>query len=61
MVHRIYISSNLKSSFVVQKYDQPESCNCYNFVMSNSSSFVLKKQVKFKKEINIGYYLQPIL
>jgi hypothetical protein len=57
MVHRIYISSNLKPSFVVQKYDQPESCNCNNFVMSNSSSFVLKKHVKFQKEEQ--YWLLP--
>jgi hypothetical protein len=57
MVHHIYISSNLKSPFVVQKYDQPERCNCYNFVMSNSSSFVLKKQVKFQK--GEQYWLLP--
>jgi hypothetical protein len=57
MVHRIYISLNLKSPFLVQKYDQLESCNCYNFVMSNSSSFVLKKQVKFQE--GEQYWLLP--
>jgi len=49
-VHRVYISSNLKSLFIVHKYDQLESCNCYNLVMSSFSSFVLKKHVKIQEE-----------
>jgi hypothetical protein len=61
LVHRIYISSNLKSPFIVQQYDQLESCNCDNFVMSNSSSFVLKNRLNSKKGSNIGYYLQLVL
>jgi hypothetical protein len=48
MVHRVYICLNLKSPFLVQQYHQLEGCNCYNLVMSRSSSFVLKKQVKFQ-------------
>ena len=35
MVHRVYICSNLKSPYIVQKYDQPKDCNCYNLVMSS--------------------------
>jgi hypothetical protein len=50
MVHRVYICLNLKSSFVVQQYDQLEGCNRYNHVMSRFPSFVIKKQVKFQKE-----------
>ena len=46
MVHRVYICSNHKSYFIVQKYDQLEDCNSYNLVMSSSSSFVLKKHDK---------------
>jgi hypothetical protein len=42
-VHRVYICSNLKSPYIVQKYDQPKDCNCYNFVMSSSPNFVIKK------------------
>jgi len=49
MVHRVYICSNLKSPFLVQQYDQLGGYNCYNLVMSSSSSFVLKKQVKFQE------------
>jgi hypothetical protein len=57
MVHCIYISSNLKSPFVVQKYDQLGSCNRYNHVMSRSPSFVIKQQVKFQEEEQ--YWLLP--
>jgi hypothetical protein len=46
MVHRVYICSNHKSYFIVQKYDQLEGCNSYNLVMSSFSSFVLKKHDK---------------
>jgi hypothetical protein len=49
MVHRVYICSNLKSPYIVQKYDQPKDCNCYNFVMSSSPNFAIKKQVKFQE------------
>ena len=49
MVHRVYICSNLKSPYIVQKYDQPKDCNCYNLVMSSSPSFVIKKHVKFQE------------
>ena len=49
MVHRVYICSNLKSPYIVQKYDQPKDCNCYNLVMSSSPSFVIKKYVKFQE------------
>jgi hypothetical protein len=57
MVHRVYICSNLKSSFILQKYDQLEGCDCYNLVMASSSSFVLKKQAKFQEEDH--YWLLP--
>ena len=49
MVHRVNICSNLKSPYIVQKYDQPKDCNCYNLVMSSSPSFVIKKHVKFQE------------
>jgi hypothetical protein len=49
MIHQIYICSNLKSPFVVKQYDQSEGCNRYNHVMSRSSSFVIKKWVKFQE------------
>ena len=49
MVHRVYICSNLKSPYIVQKYDQPKDCNCYNLVMSSFPSFVIKKHVKFQE------------
>jgi len=49
MVHRVYICSNMKSPFLVQQYDQLEGYNFYNLVISSSSSFVLKKQVKFQE------------
>jgi hypothetical protein len=48
-VYRVYICSNLKSPYMVQKYDQPKDCNCYNLVMSSSPSFIIKKHVKFQE------------
>jgi hypothetical protein len=49
MVHHVYISSNMKSTFIVLKYDQLVGCNSYNLVMSRSPSFVIKEQVKFQE------------
>ena len=49
MVHRVYMCSNLKSPLVVQEFDQVESCNNNNHILSTSTSFVLKKQVNFQK------------
>jgi hypothetical protein len=43
MVHRVYICSNLKSSFVVQQYDNFEAYNRYNHIMLRSPSFVIKQ------------------
>ena len=43
MIHRVYICSNLKSSFVVQQCDQLEGYNNAKFVVSSSSNFVLNK------------------
>jgi hypothetical protein len=47
MVHRVYICLNLKSSFIVQQYDNFEAYNRYNHVISRSPSFVIKQHVKF--------------
>ena len=33
MVHRVYICSNLNSTFAMQQYDQLEGCNIHNNVM----------------------------
>ena len=49
MVHRIYICSNLKPPYIMQKYDQPKDYNCYNLIMSSFPSFVIKKQVEFQE------------
>lgn len=49
MVRRIYICSNLKFSDIVQQCDHVEDCNSNNFIMSRSSSFVLKIQVTFQE------------
>jgi hypothetical protein len=49
MVHHVYISSNMKSTFIVLKYDQLVSCNSYNLVMWRSPSFVIKEHVKFQE------------
>ena len=46
MVRRIYICSNLKSPFIMQKYDQLVLCNSYNHAISSSPSFIVKKQDK---------------
>jgi hypothetical protein len=61
MVHRVYICSNLKFPFAVHQYDQSKGCIRYNHVMSRSPSFVIKNRLTFKKESNVGYYLQPAL
>jgi hypothetical protein len=61
MVHRVYICSNLKSSFVVQQYDNFEAYNRYNHVMSRSPSFIISNMLNFKKGSNIGYNLQSVL
>ena len=49
MMHHVYICSNLKSPFIVRKYDQLEGCNSYNVIMSSSTSFVIKKHVEFQE------------
>ena len=49
MVHRVYICSNLNSTFAMRQYDQLEGCNIYNNVMWRNPSFVIKKQVKFQE------------
>jgi len=61
MVHRIYICSDLISSFVVQRYDQVERWNRYNSVMSSPPSFVLKNRISHNKVSNVCYYLQHVL
>jgi hypothetical protein len=51
MVHRVYICSNLKFPFIVQKYDQPEDCNCNNLVLAhNEASLTARIWPKSKKE-----------
>jgi hypothetical protein len=47
MVHRVYICSNLKSSYVGKQYDQLEGCTNTNYITSSSSCFsmfALKQQ-----------------
>ena len=50
MVHHVYMCSNLKSPCIVHKYDQLKGCNSYNFIMSSSPGFVIKKHVKFEED-----------
>ena len=59
MVYRVYICSYQESSFVVQQYDQLESCNTYNHIMSRSPSIAIKKHVKFSE--GKQYWLLPNL
>jgi hypothetical protein len=59
MVHRVYICSNLKSSFSVHQYDQSKGCIRYNHVILKSPSFVIKQQIKFQK--GKQYWLQPTI
>jgi hypothetical protein len=59
MVHRVYIRSNMKSPFIVQQYDNFETYNSYNHVMSRSPSFVIKQHVQFQK--GKQYWLQPTI
>jgi hypothetical protein len=49
MIHRVYISSNLNSPFIVQERDPLDGCNSNNIIMSSFSSFVLKKHAKIKE------------
>jgi hypothetical protein len=49
MVHRVDIFSDLRSPFILQKYNQLECCSRYNLVILSSSSFVLKKHDKPQK------------
>ena len=50
MEHCVYMCSNLKSPFIAHKYDQLKGCNSYNFIMSGSPGFVIKKHVKFEED-----------
>ena len=49
MVHRVYICSNLNSSFSMRQYDQREGCNIYNNVMWRNPYFVLNIHDKFQE------------
>jgi hypothetical protein len=49
MVHRVYICTNLNSSFVVQNNDQLEDYKINNVVVPYSSSFALQFQVESKE------------
>ena len=57
MVHRVYMCSNLKSSLIVQEFDQVEGCNSINHILSTSPSFILKKQVNLQE--GERYWLLP--
>jgi hypothetical protein len=51
MVHRVYICSNMKSSFVMKQYDQLEGCVKANQITFNStcpSLYVLQQHGKLQ-------------
>jgi hypothetical protein len=57
MVRRVYICSNMKSSFVMKQYDQLEDCVKTNLITSNSicpSLYVYSNRVNFKKGKKVG-------
>jgi hypothetical protein len=49
MVHRVYICSNLNPHSIMQQYDQVESDNNTNPIMSSFSTSIFKKQVYFQE------------
>jgi hypothetical protein len=49
MVHRVYICSDLNSHSIMQQYDQVESDNNTNPIISNFSTSVFMKQVYFQE------------
>jgi hypothetical protein len=49
MVHRVYIYSDLNLHSIMQQYDQVESDNNTNPIMSSSSTLVFKNQVHFQE------------
>jgi hypothetical protein len=49
MVHRVYICSDLNPHSIIQQYDQIESNNNTNTIMSSFSTSIFKKQVHFKE------------
>jgi hypothetical protein len=49
MVHRVYICSDLNPHSIMQQYDQVESDNNTNPVMSSFSTSVFEKQVHFQE------------
>jgi hypothetical protein len=49
MVHRVYIYSVLNPHYIMQQYDQVESDNNTNTIVSNFSTLVFKKQVHFQE------------
>jgi hypothetical protein len=58
MVHRVYICSDLSPHSIMQQYDQVESDNNTNPIMSSFSTLVFKKHVHFQEGEH--YYLQKI-
>jgi hypothetical protein len=48
MVHRVYICSDLKASFVAHQHGHIESYSNTNLIISSSSSLVFKKQAHFQ-------------
>jgi hypothetical protein len=49
IVHRVYICSDLNPHSIMQQYDQVESDNNTNPIMSSFSTSVFKKQVHFQE------------
>jgi hypothetical protein len=49
MVHRVYICSDLNPHSIIQQYDQVESDNNTNPIMSSFSTSVFKKHVHFQE------------
>jgi hypothetical protein len=50
IVHRVYICSDLNPHSIMQQYDQVESDNNTNPIMSSFSTSIFKKQVYFQEE-----------
>jgi hypothetical protein len=52
MVHRVYICSDLNPHSIMQQYDQVESDNNTNPIISSFSTLVFKKHVHFQEGEN---------
>jgi hypothetical protein len=55
MVHRVYICSDLKASFVAHQHGHIESYSNTNLIISSFSSLVLRNRFTSKKGSIVGY------